>query len=59
MDPQTFLREGDRNHFGSLRQARLRSPMISAQIAIALTLLVGGSLLVKSLLQSSDRSVRS
>jgi predicted permease len=51
MDPQAFLREGGRNNFGSLRQARLRSVMISAQIAIAVTLLVGGSLLVKSLLQ--------
>jgi len=51
MDPQAFLREGGRNNFGSLRQARLRSLMISSQIAIAVTLLVGGSLLVKSLLQ--------
>jgi predicted permease len=51
MDPQTFLREGGRNNFGSVRQARLRSLMISSQIAIAVTLLVGGSLLVKSLMQ--------
>jgi len=51
MDPQAFLREGGRNNFGSRRQARLRSLMISSQIAIAVTLLVGGSLLVKSLLQ--------
>jgi putative ABC transport system permease protein len=51
MDPQALLREGGRNNFGSLQQARMRGLMISSQIAIAVTLLVGGSLLVKSLLQ--------
>jgi putative ABC transport system permease protein len=51
LEAQAVLAEGGRSSFGGVRQARLRGLMISSQMAIAVTLLIGGALLIKSLRQ--------
>jgi putative ABC transport system permease protein len=51
VDTQAVLTEGGRSGIGGVRHTRLRGLMISSQVAIAVTLLIGGALLVKSLRQ--------
>jgi putative ABC transport system permease protein len=51
LDTQAVLTEGGRSGIGGVRHTRLRGLMISSQVAIAVTLLIGGALLVKSLRQ--------
>jgi putative ABC transport system permease protein len=47
-DYSTSLKEGGRGVLGSLRKNRLRAVLVAAEMAIALTLLIGSGLLIKS-----------
>ncbi|HEY6327855.1 MAG TPA: ABC transporter permease, partial [Blastocatellia bacterium] len=55
------LREGDRSHAGSQTQNRLRSALITLEVALSLILLVGAGLLVRSFqrLLNVDRGFQS
>jgi len=45
------LKEGGRGVLGSLRKNRMRAVLVAAEMAIALTLLIGSGLLIKSFLR--------
>ena len=50
-DYSDALKEGGRGVLGSLRKNRLRAALVAAEMAIALTLLIGSGLLIKSLVR--------
>lgn len=60
-DPADALRGGGRDAGGSRAQSRLRAALVTAQIALAFTLLAGSALLIDSLrrLSEVDTGVRS
>lgn len=49
VDPMRAMQGASRSQTGSVRQARARSLLVSAQIALAMVLLVGAGLLIDSL----------
>jgi predicted permease len=48
--PGSALKEGSRGASGSLRRSRLRSALVVTEVALALTLLIGAGLLLRSFL---------
>src|SRR5579872_5495727 len=50
-DLSDSLKEGGRGVLGSLRKNRLRATLVAGEMAVALTLLIGAGLLIKSLVR--------
>lgn len=50
------LKEGGRGTAGSVRQQRFRKLLVSAQVALSVTLLAGASLLIASFVRLSDQN---
>jgi putative ABC transport system permease protein len=47
-DPRTALREGDRGATGGARRGRTQGLLVAVEVALALVLLIGASLLIRS-----------